>query len=88
MPPAVLQFSEESSDSTTELVEEALIELHSEGKQADLPAIFEHILPPRRSPSKSYLERTASGKRQDEPPSPVRITISRQVLCLSTRLDK
>ena len=47
MPPAVLQFSEESSDSTTELVEEALIELHSEGKQADLPAIFEHILPPR-----------------------------------------
>lgn len=83
MPSCCLQFSEESTDSTTELLEDAIIELQSEGKQADLSAILEQVKPPRRSPSKTYLDHAASIKRQDDSVSPVRVTISRQVQLLT-----
>lgn len=75
-------------DSTTELVEDAIIELHTEEKQANLPAILGGILQPQRSPSKTYLDNLPSGKSPDEPLSPVRITISRQVGFFLTSQDE
>ena len=83
-------MSEESSLSTNELVEDAIIELDTEKKSATAVGHLLIELPrPRRSASHTVLESLSQQRRLsgDEPPSPVRVTvaaISRQVCTRET----